>query len=169
MFYAILAVVALVVAIGVVAPAVMGGGDGCQVVVQFGGPATAGPATGGNPAPQASPGPAVPGAPSGCVNYVDIAPALVAVILAGLLLAAAARLGRGPAHWGLPVAIGAGAGIVATLLAAFAAIGISTSDQPQSPPGLGVLLLAAIPIVAALGSAFALWRAHAESEAIRSG
>ena len=159
LFYAVVAVSALVVAIGVVAPAVVDGG-GCRVVVRLGGQATLGPAS-GNPAPQPSPGPGVPGVPSGCVEYVDLAPALVAVVLGVVLLLTVARLAREPGRWGLTVALGAVAGIVAALLAAYTVLAISTSDQPQHPPGLGIILVAFVPVIAALGSAFVVWQASA--------
>jgi len=159
LFYAIVAVIALVVAVGVVAPAVVDGG-GCQVVVRLGGQPTLGPAS-GNPAPQGSPGPGVPGLPSGCVEYLDLAPALVAIVLGVVLLLTAARLAREPERWGLPVTLGVVAGIVASLLAADAVLGIATSDQPQQPPGLGIILVAFVPVIAALGSAFVVWREFA--------
>ena len=166
LFYAVVAVGALVVAVGVVAPAVVGDG-GCQVVVRLGGQAAPGPAT-GNPAPQASPGPGVPGVPSGCVEYIDLAPALVAVVLGIVLLLTVARLARKPERWGLTVALGAVAGIVAAVLAAYAVLGISTSDQPQQSPGPGIILVALVPLIAALGSAFVVWRAFSRGFSARS-
>ncbi len=158
LFYAIAAVIALIVAAGVVATAVLGT-TGCQVVLSFGAPGTSG-SSGGNPAP-ASPVPAVPGGPSGCVQYVDVVPALLAVVLGVILLVTVTRLGRESETWGLTIAVGAIAGIVASLVAAYAVVGISTSDQPRSSLGLGSILIAALPLIGALGSTFVVWRAHA--------
>jgi hypothetical protein len=178
LFYAVMAVIALILAIGIVAPAVLGSSGGCHVVLQFGAPGTVVPAT-INPAspapasinalPQASPGPGVPRVAYDCVVYVDVTPALVAAVLGVALLLAVARLARGPERWGLTVAVGATAGIVAALLVAYAVIGIATSDQPQSSPGLGTLLVAVVPLLAALGCAFAIWRAHADGEGTHPG
>src|SRR5437879_13573373 len=88
LFYAIVAVIALIVAAGVVAPAVFGT-TGCQVVLSFGAPGTLGP-SGGNPAP-ASPGPGIPGGPSGCVQHVAVVPAVLAVVLGVILLVTVIR------------------------------------------------------------------------------
>jgi hypothetical protein len=158
-FYGIAVAAALILAVGVVAPAMTGAPGGCQVVLSIGVPSLSGPADVG-PAPAPTPGSTGSGVPSGCTQYVNIVLPLVAIVLAAILLLTTMRLGGEPATWGVSVAVGAIAGIVATLGAAFEIIAISSSDQPGSSPGLGVLLIALIPVVVALASAFAIWRAQ---------
>ena len=70
------------------------------------------------------------------------------------------RLGRAPASWGLAIALGAVAGSLASFVAAYAIFGIARSDQPQATPGLALIIIGALPVLAAIGSALALWRAH---------
>ena len=159
LFYGTAAAIALVVAVGVVAPALMGDPGGCRVALSLGAPAAFVPA-GGNPAPQFSPGPRLPGEPSTCTQYVDVALPLVALVLGAILILTAVRLGREPRSWGPSIAFGVIAGIAAAMFAAYAILAISSSDQPQSSPGLGLFLAAAAPVVVALAGALAVWRAY---------
>jgi hypothetical protein len=159
LLYGIVAVGALILALGVVSPAVTGAPGGCQVVLSVGAASVPGPIDVA-PAPAPSPGSTGSGAATDCRQYVDVVLPLVAIVLGAILLLATIRLGGDPATWGLSVAAGAIAGLVATFGAAYASTAVSSSDQPGSSPGLGVLLIASIPVVAALASAFAVWRAH---------
>jgi hypothetical protein len=147
--YAVGAIVALILAASTVASAV-GGAGGCQLVFSFG----QGPAAG--PAPV---GPSGPGS-SACQQYVDVVLPAIGLVVGAILLLTAIRLGREPGSWGMSIAVGAAAAIVAALGAAFALVGIAASDQPQSSPGLGLLVIAATPVLAALASALVIWRAH---------
>jgi hypothetical protein len=158
LFYLVVAVIAFILAVGVVAPALTGGSGVCQVVLNIGAPAPVGLPE-ANPLPQASPGPALPGAPSACAQYVGVAPALIAVVLGAILLLTVIRLGREPSSWGLMIALGAIAGILAALGAGYAVLGVASSDQPQATPGLASIFIAAVLVLAAIGSAFVLWRA----------
>ena len=159
LFYSAAAAIALVVAVGVVALALTGDPGGCRVVLSLGAPAAMVPA-GGNPAPQLAPGPSVPGVPSTCTQDLDVAPPLVAFVLGAILILTAVRLGREPRTWGASIAFGVIAGIAGAMFAAYAILAISSSDQPQSSPGLGLFLAAAAPVLVALASALAVWRAH---------
>jgi hypothetical protein len=107
--------------------------------------------------------------PSACAQYVDVALPLVGVILGVILVVTTIRLGREPRFWGAGIAVGAIAGIAAALGTAYVIVGISTSDQPQSSPGLVVLAIAAIPVVAALASALAVWRTRQRGAAAMLG
>ena len=157
LFYRIAAVILLVVAVGAVALPVTGASGGCPVMLTFGAPAALGPA-GAVPAPEPAPGQVGSGVPSTCRHYVDVAPLLVMVVLGVILLVTAIRLGRESRLWGPSIAVGAIAGIAAGLGTAYVIVGVSTSDQPQPAPAPGVLLIAAIPVLAALASALAVWR-----------
>jgi hypothetical protein len=158
-FYGVVAIVALALAAATVATAVTGAG-GCQLVLSLGPGSAAGPA---------GVGPSVPGLPSACQQYVDVVLPAVALVLGSILLLTTIRLGREPGSWGLSIAVGAIAGIVAALGAAYALVGIAASDQPQSSPVLGLLLIAAAPVLAALASALVVWRAHARGRAATAG
>jgi hypothetical protein len=163
LFYVAVAIAAFVLAAGAVAPLFTGGGTGgCQVVLSIGAPASLGPA-GPSPAPQPSPGPSVSGALPVCAQYIDVAPAILAGVLGAILLLTVMRLGQDPATWRLVIALGAIAGILASFAAAYAVLGIARSDQPQATPGLASIVIAALPVFAAIGSALALWRAHARA------
>ena len=156
-FYGPAAVIALILAVGAVAPAVSGAPGGCHVVLSVGAPAVPGSSAG--PVPQASPGPAVPGAAADCAQYVDVGLPLVALPLGIIFLLTTIRLGRDPRSWGRLVAIGAVAGIVAALRAAYAISGIAASDQPQLGPGPVALIVGAVLVLASLASALVIWRA----------
>ena len=74
-------------------------------------------------------------------------------ILGLILLVTAIRLGREPASWEPIIVIGVIAGIVAGVATARAILGIASSDQPQSSPGAGLLVIAAVPVIAATSTA----------------
>ncbi len=158
--------IALIVAVGTLAPAITGAPGGCGVVFTTGARAEPDPASGGA-VPQPSPVAGAPAVPSGCVQYVDVVVPAVALLIGGILLITAIRLGREPASWGRTVPIGVATGIVAGLRASYAIVGIGTSDQPPSSAGPAFFLLAAVPIVVAIGCAFAVWRAYPRSEGER--
>jgi hypothetical protein len=166
--YGFAAVILLVVAVGAVALEVTGASGGCQIVLSLGPAPALGPAVVG-PGPQPAPGPSASGVPSACAQYVDVAPPLVGVVLGVILLVTAIRLGREPRFWGPSIAVGAIAGIAAALGTAYLIVGISTSDQPQPSPAPGVLLIAAIPVLAALASTLAVWRARQRGPEATSG
>jgi hypothetical protein len=157
LFYGAAAVIALVVAVGAMAPAVTGAPGGCRVVLSLGAPAV--PGSSGGPVPQASPGPAVPGAPADCAQYVDVGLPLVALLFGAIFVLTTIRLGRDPRTWGRTVAIGAITGIVAAFRASLAIAGIAASDQPQSVPGAGILIIDALLVLVALASAFVVLQA----------
>jgi hypothetical protein len=157
LFYSAAAVIALIVAVGAAAPAVTGVPGGCHVVLSVGAPAV--PGSSGGPVPQASPGPAVPGAPADCAQYVDVGLPLVVLLFGAIFVLTTIRLGRDPRTWGRAVAIGAITGIVAAFRASLAIAGIAASDQQQSVPGAGVLIIDALLVLVALASAFVVLQA----------
>jgi hypothetical protein len=89
---------------------------------------------------------------------MDVVLPLVGVILGVILIATAIRLGRGAASRGPTIAIGSIAGIVAAIGASYAILGIAASDQPQASPGPVALIIAALPLCAAIGSMLVVWR-----------
>jgi hypothetical protein len=150
-FFGIAAIVALVLVASAVASAASGG---CQLVFSLGPVAALGPAAGA--APQV--GPAVPGGPSNCQAYVDLQTLVLEVVLGALLLLTALYLGRAPSAWGRILAVGAAAGLIAAFAASFAIVQMASSDQPQANPRIAILLIAALPPIAALASIAVLWR-----------
>jgi hypothetical protein len=149
-FFGIAAIVALVLVASAVASAASGG---CQLVFSLGPVAALGPA---GAAPQV--GPAVPGGLSNCQAYVDLQTLVFELVLGALLVLTALYLGRAPSAWGRVVAVGAAAGLIAAFAASFAIVQMASSDQPQANPRIAILLIAALPPIAALASIAVLWR-----------
>lgn len=96
----------------------------------------------------------MPGSPADYGQYVDVGLPLVALLFGAIFVLTTIRLGREPRTWGRMVAIGAITGIVAAFRASLAIAGIAASDQPQSAPGAGVLIIDALLVLVALASAF---------------
>jgi len=162
--YAIAAFVALVAAAGAVAPLVTGAPGGCRVVITLGAPVALGRSGIGSPT-QTSPGPSAPGLPAVCEQYLDLRLPALAGVVAVVLVLTTIRLGREPESWGLTIVVGATVGIVAALATSYAILGIVSSDQLQHSPGPGELLIASAPVLAALASTLAVWRAYESGRA----
>jgi len=98
--------------------------------------------------------------PAVCEQYLDLRLPALAGVVAVVLVLTTIRLGREPESWGLTIVVGATVGIAAALATSYAILGIVSSDQLQHPPGPGELLIASAPVLAALASTLAVWRAY---------
>jgi hypothetical protein len=139
-FYALVGVVALV-AVGVaVVGAVAAGAGGCELVFSQ---ADFTVGMGDGPA---------------CQQYVDLVAPGVALALGVILVATALRLGLRPDRWGPIVVVGVAAGIIAGLVPLYLVVWLVS--YYRQTPGAVEVLIGGLPLLAALASAWAVWRAY---------